>query len=269
MSTPIIPQKKYIRHMFLHFFLQSALVILSLMTILFLVAIWLKDNSIIDSFWGLGILIISVFTLIASSEITGKKVLLTSLVAIWSLRLSIHIFLRNRKHGEDFRYAAWRKQWKFFYLRSYFQVFLLQGCLMLLVASPIILVNSSPAEHTGLIDCIGTVIFLSGFIIESIADLQLYRFKQLPENVGNLMTSGAWRFSRHPNYFGEALLWFGIWIIAIPEVDGLFTIVSPVLMALLLRYVSGVPMLEKKYEGREDWEKYKKDVPPFIPHFRK
>jgi steroid 5-alpha reductase family enzyme len=255
--------------MFLHFFLQSALIILSLMTILFLVAIWLKDNSIIDSFWGLGILIISVFTLIASSEITFKKVFLASLVAIWSLRLSIHIFLRSWKHGEDFRYEACRKQWKFFYLRSYFQDFVLQGSLMLLVASPIILVNSSPAEHIGLIDSFGIVVFLAGFAFESIADLQLIRFKKNPENAGHLISSGLWRFSRHPNYFGEALLWFGIWIITIPEVDGVFTILSPVLMTLLLRYVSGVPMLEKKYEGREDWEKYKKDVPPFIPHFRK
>jgi steroid 5-alpha reductase family enzyme len=255
--------------MFLHLFLQSALIILISMTILFLVAIKLKDNSIVDIFWGLGFLIITAFTLLAADAITFKKVLLISMVTTWSLRLSIHIFLRNRNRGEDFRYLAWRKQWKYFYLRSYFQVFLLQGCIMLLVASPIILVNSSPAEHLGFVDYIGIAVFLAGIVFESVADLQLKRFKQLPENAGNLISSGVWKYSRHPNYFGEAVLWFGIWILAIPEIDGIFTILSPILITLLLRYVSGVPMMEKKYEGREDWEKYKKDVPPFIPHFRK
>ena len=259
----------YIRLMFLNLFLQSALIIYISMTVLFLVAILIKDNSIVDSFWGFGFLVITTYTLIASGDITLKKILLLGMVALWSLRLVSHIFKRNRKRGEDFRYQAWRKQWKNFYLRSYFQVILLQGSIMVLVASPIIMVNSSSGGQPGFIYFLGITIFLAGFSFESIADIQLQNFKKDPENTGKLLTSGLWKFSRHPNYFGEAILWFGIWLIALPEVDGVFTILSPLLITFLLRYVSGVPMMEKKYEGSEEWESYKREAPPFVPKFRK
>jgi len=255
--------------MFLNLFLQSALIIYISMTVLFLVAILIKDNSIVDSFWGFGFLVITTYTLIASGDITLKKILLLGMVALWSLRLVSHIFKRNRKRGEDFRYQAWRKQWKNFYLRSYFQVILLQGSIMVLVASPIIMVNSSSGGQPGFIYFLGITIFLAGFSFESIADIQLQNFKKDPENTGKLLTSGLWKFSRHPNYFGEAILWFGIWLIALPEVDGVFTILSPLLITFLLRYVSGVPMMEKKYEGSEEWESYKREAPPFVPKFRK
>lgn len=254
--------------MFLSLLLQSALIILICMTILFLVATKIRNNSIIDIFWGPGFLIISLFSLLTADQITAKKIILLCMVALWSLRLSGHIFLRNKGRGEDFRYLEWRKQWKYFYLRSYLQVFILQGAIMIIVASPLILVISSASEHIGILELSGIVLFISGFLIESIADYQLKKFKASGSS-GKLMTSGLWQFSRHPNYFGEAVLWWGIWLMAIPEIDGLFSIISPVIITLLLRYVSGVPLLEKKQESHPDWEEYKSKVPPFIPWIHK
>jgi steroid 5-alpha reductase family enzyme len=140
---------------------------------------------------------------------------------------------------------------------------------MLIIASPVILVNSSTSDEVGFLDILAIVIFLSGFIFETIADAQLTKFRTEPPNKGKIITTGLWQYSRHPNYFGEALLWWGIWLFAASEINGLIALVSPVLITLLLRYVSGVPLLEKKYEGRADWEEYKKKVPPFIPCFRR
>jgi steroid 5-alpha reductase family enzyme len=254
--------------MFLSLLLQSALIILICTTILFLVATKIRNNSIIDIFWGPGFLIISLFTLLSADQLTAKKIIILSMVALWSLRLSGHIFLRNKGRGEDFRYLEWRKQWKYFYLRSYLQVFMLQGAILLIVASPLILVNGSTSEHIGILELSGIIVFMSGFLIESIADFQLKKFKACG-NSGKLMTSGLWQYSRHPNYFGEAVLWWGIWLMAIPEIDGLFTIVSPAIITILLRYVSGVPLLEKKQESHPEWAEYKSKVPPFIPRIHK
>ncbi len=249
-------------------FLYNTLLILICMTGLFLLACRLKDNSVVDIFWGLGFAIIALFTMFISGDLTLKKALVCIVISAWGLRLSVHIFLRNRGRGEDFRYRNWRETWKNFYLQSFFKIFMLQGILMLIIASPVILINASASDDPGFLDICGLIFFFAGFAFEVIGDTQLARFRAIPENKGNLVKSGLWQYTRHPNYFGEALLWWGIWLMAVPEVNGLFTIVSPIVITLLLRYVSGVPMLEKKYEGRSDWEEYKSKVPAFIPRFR-
>jgi len=236
-----------------------------MMNVLFILAILSKDNSIIDIFWGSGFIIITICALILTSEVTLKKFLVASLVATWGLRLTLHIYLRNRGSGEDFRYKNWRNTWKNFYLRSYFQVFMLQGLIMLIISSPVVLILSGEAQTIGFLDILGILIFATGFLFESIGDYQLLRFRKNSANQGRLIKTGLWSYTRHPNYFGEALLWWGIWLMAVSETDSLFTIISPLLITFLLRYVSGVPMLEKKYEHHPEWDEYKKQVPPFIP----
>lgn len=250
-------------------FLNSALLIAVCMTLLFVVAAVIKNNSIVDIFWGLGFVIIAIFSISFSGDFTAKKILASSLVLIWGLRLSAHIFFRNIGKGEDFRYKAWREQWKNFYVRSFFQVFVLQGIMMLIIASPVTLVNSSASDEIGFLDILAVLVFASGFIFETVGDAQLTRFRTDPANKGKIITTGLWKYTRHPNYFGEALLWWGIWLFAASEINGLLTLISPVVITLLLRFVSGVPLLEKKYEGRTDWEEYKKLVSPFIPRYRK
>jgi len=142
---------------------------------------------------------------------------------------------------------------------------MLQGFFMLLIAWPIIHLNQGSSVDFGMIDIAGILIFSTGFYFEAMGDYQLTRFRKDPINSGKIITTGLWKFTRHPNYFGEALLWWGIWLMAVPLVDGIYTVISPITITLLLRYVSGVPMLEKKYEGRADWEEYKSRTPVFVP----
>ncbi|NVO18169.1 MAG: DUF1295 domain-containing protein [Bacteroidetes bacterium] len=247
--------------------LISLLSLFICLNLLFLVSLKLKDNSIIDIFWGSGFVIVSAITLFIPGEITVKKLIISLAVTAWGLRLSIYLFIRKKGKGEDYRYKAWRNTWQRFRLRSYFQVFILQGLIMFLVSSPVMLVNNSRSEHMGILEFAGIFVFLFGITYETIADQQLRRFCSKEENAGKLMVSGLWQFCRHPNYFGESLIWWGIWLFAVPEIDGLFTIVSPILMTFLLRYVSGVPMLEKKQAEKSEWEAYKNKVPAFIPNF--
>ena len=248
---------------------DAALVVFVYMSLVFALALVLHDNSIVDIFWGLGFIVLTVFSIIRNGSPGILQFLVTLMVLIWGLRLSVHIFKRNLGRGEDFRYANWRRTWKFFILRSYLQVFMLQGFFMLVISWPVlhVLNNPSPAVP-GFIHASGLLVFLAGFLFEAIGDYQLAVFRKNPDNAGKLITTGLWKLTRHPNYFGEALLWWGFWLLALPLIDGIYTVVSPLVITWLLRYVSGVPMLEKKYEGRPDWEAYKAKTPVFIPFLR-
>ncbi|MHC1774032.1 MAG: DUF1295 domain-containing protein [Lentimicrobium sp.] len=245
---------------------QASVVVIAYMTAVFLLAILIKDNSIVDIFRGIGFIVLATSALLRSAVIDPIKVITTALILIWALRLSVHIYLRNTGRGEDFRYANRRHTWKFFVLRSFLQVFMLQGFFMLVIAWPVLHILGSSAEtEPGVMEFAGVLIFLTGFFFEAGGDYQLVQFRKNPENAGKLITTGLWKYTRHPNYFGEAMLWWGIWLMAVPVVDGIYTLISPITITLLLRYVSGVPMLEKKYEGRADWEEYKAKTPVFAP----
>ncbi|MCX6286199.1 MAG: DUF1295 domain-containing protein [Bacteroidetes bacterium] len=246
-------------------FTEIALLILIYMSLVFILAQIAKDNSIVDIFWGLGFILIAIYSFIQDTEPDLRKWIVTFLVALWGVRLSVHIFLRNRGRGEDFRYRHWRETWKYFVLRSFVQIFLLQGLFMFIISSPVYYINFYSKEPLGFLDTLGLVVFGIGFLFEAVADYQLMDFKKKPENHGKIITSGLWEMSRHPNYFGEALVWWGISFYALNLPNGWMTLISPVIITLLLRFVSGVPMLEKKYSGRPDWEEYKRKTAVFIP----
>ena len=247
-------------------FLFIAGVIVGFFILFYALSLVLKDASIVDIAWGLGFILVAV-TGALLHELHPILVLQMLIVSAWGLRLSGHIFLRKLKHpGEDFRYAAWRRDWgRTFWWRSYLQVFLLQALFLLVIALPIIVTAERGSEAIGLLALGGAAAWFFGFLFESIADAQLSSFKKDPANKGKLMTSGLWRFSRHPNYFGEAVQWWGIWLIALSVPGTWWTVVSPLTITFLLRFVSGVPMLEKKYMGREDFEQYKARTHAFIP----
>jgi steroid 5-alpha reductase family enzyme len=152
-----------------------------------------------------------------------------------------------------------------FALRSYVQIFLLQGTLMLVVGMPVLVAGFGRGPSIGMLDYVGVAIWLIGFLYETVADFQLLLFKRNPENRGAIMTKGLWRYSRHPNYFGEALLWWGPFLIALGTPFGIWTVISPLTIAFLLLRVSGIPMLEKKYENRQDFAAYKDRTNAFIP----
>ncbi len=248
--------------------IDVGLVVCLYMTIVFILALARKDNSIVDVAWGIGFIIITVYTIIQSGEVDLRKMIVSLLVLLWGLRLSFHILVRNSGKGEDFRYKAWRNSWKYFFLRSYFQIFLLQGLLMLVISTPIWFINSGIGGPLGLLDSIGLFIFGFGFLFEVIADYQLAEFKKNPTNAGKLMTTGLWSMSRHPNYFGESLVWWGITFYALSFPNGWCTMISPVIITILLRFVSGVPMLEKKYKENPDWADYKAKTAAFVPFIK-
>jgi steroid 5-alpha reductase family enzyme len=250
------------------YYLQTGLLIFIYMVLVFLIALIRKDNSIVDIFWGLGFIVVAGYSFMYSGNYGLLQMIMNLLVLLWGLRLTFYIFFRNRGKGEDFRYKAWRDTWKYFVLRSFFQIFMLQGLFMFLVALPIVFVNRMAASGMDGFSTAGTILFLAGFLFETIGDYQLVRFKKDPGNKGKIITTGLWKITRHPNYFGEALLWWGIAFFAAGYPGGWMTLISPILITLLLRFVSGVPMLEKKYRGRPDWEEYKRKTPPFVPFLR-
>lgn len=254
----------------IHLFLISALAVFIYMTAVFIIAQIKKNNSIVDIAWGPGFLVIALSLLFYTNNFSFNNLIITAMVFLWSARLSIHIFLRSHGKGEDFRYAEWRKGWGNKQAwNAFYRVFMLQAVIMIFVASPLIVIFTSEPSQLSIIHFAGIIIFLFGFLFESIADFQLYIFKQNPVNRGKIISSGLWSFTRHPNYFGEAVLWWGIGIYAAAFHSFYIALIGPFILNMLLLFVSGIPLLEKKYSGRPDWEEYKIKTPAFLPIFGK
>lgn len=244
----------------------AALIVLGFMTLAFVISVIRKRNDFADTAWGLGFIVVAVSTLLLNGTYYEKQLLVTGLVALWGLRLSGHIYLRNRGKKEDHRYEDLKKKWKGnFYLQSYLNVFLSQGFLLLLISVPVIFINSSSDAGFQLLDGLAVIIWFIGFYFESNGDYQLTEFIKDPKNKGHVMKEGLWKYTRHPNYFGEVMQWWGIFLIALSLPNGVFTIVGPLVITILITKVSGIPLLEKKYEGRPEWEAYKKKTSIFFP----
>lgn len=255
----------------LNVFSFALLLLVLFMTLIFAIAMRVKDNSIVDIAYGCAFILVawSSYGLYASGH--PRQQLLLLLISVWGLRLATHIFMRKRKEdGEDVRYRQWRESWgKTFVWRSFLQIFMLQGAVVWGVALPVLLVMTQPGGALGWLDFCGVLIWLIGFGCEALGDYQLLRFKQRPENRGKIIQCGLWRYTRHPNYFGEATLWWGIFLIALNAPYGASALISPVLIAFLLLKVSGIPMLEAKYADRPDFEDYKQRTNAFFPWFPK
>ncbi len=225
-----------------------------------------KDNSIVDIAWGPGFIAISIVLLSYTGFTTFFHLLILSAVCLWALRLSIHILIRNWGKPEDFRYAEWREEWgKKEPWKAFYKVYMLQGGAMLVISLPVIVSFASIREEVNLISVVGLGVFIIGFIFETVGDLQLSQFKKKKVNKGKIIQSGLWKYTRHPNYFGESVVWWGIWLLSFGQGYEYLTIISPITITLLLRYGSGVPMLEEKYKEREDFQRYAEKTPVFVP----
>jgi steroid 5-alpha reductase family enzyme len=234
------------------------------MTFWFIISLFKKRNDVADIAWGLGFVLLS-WTGGLLSGLNFRSVVINSLITIWGVRLAWHIYLRNYQKPEDYRYQMWRKEWKYFYLRSFLQIYLLQGLLLYLIVLPVIFINYSSFSGFRMLDMIGLIVWIIGFYFESVGDYQLKKFISNPTNKGKIMNLGLWRYSRHPNYFGEVTQWWGIFIIALSIPNGYITIIGPMTITILILFVSGVPLLEKIYAGRSDFEEYKKQTSIFLP----
>ena len=249
--------------------LQSVGIIFIYATIWFIISIIKKRNDIADIAWGIGYVMLCVFYII-TQEYSLRATILYSLVIIWGVRLSIHIFTRNKGKTEDFRYLNWRNEWgKSFLLRSYFQIYLLQGLFLLIIISPVAIVAAHNQPGLTLLDFIGIAVWCIGFYFQTVGDFQLLRFIKNPLNKGQVLSTGLWKYTRHPNYFGEVAMWWGIFFISLHSPHGIYGLISPLVITFLILFVSGVPMLERRYDGNSQYEAYRKRTSPFFPWFRK
>ncbi len=245
-------------------YIDTSILIFMYMTVWFTIAQVIKNNSIVDIAWGLGFVLIAWYLYFLYPN--PRRFLLVSFVTIWGLRLATHIFIRNKGKGEDWRYVNWRKGWgnRAFFM-AFFKVFMLQGVFMFFIALPIMQCTAKAIDHYWL-TYLGTVVFLFGFIWESLADWQLMQFKKDSSNKGKIMQSGVWAYSRHPNYFGEILVWWGLFLCSIPFGTWYIALLSPVIITLLMTRISG-PMLEAKYKDRPHYKQYLEETNAFIPKF--
>lgn len=261
-------------------YFSTLIIIFLFMCYVFILAQLFKNNSIVDIFWGLGFIVIIVyFVLNSNSYIERQPVLLTKhlvnmCIIIWGLRLAVYIYTRNKGKGEDWRYINFRKLWSKHnipqWLGAFFQVFMLQGFFMFVVALPVIHANNA-YSGVNILTVFGVLIWITGFSFEAIGDYQLAAFKKNPENKGKIMLNGLWKYTRHPNYFGEMTMWWGIWLMSVnffTPVQTIISIISPLTITWLLTKVSGVPMLESKYKDDAEYMEYIKNTPSFFPKFR-
>lgn len=246
---------------------DAALALALALVPLWALSVRLRDVSIVDPFWGPGFAIVATVTLARHSDGGPRAWLVWALVGVWALRLAVHL-LRRRGHGEDFRYAAMRaRHGPSFVWTSLGIVFGLQGALILGIAAPVLAAVSAAPGPLGPLDAAGALLWAAGFTFEAVGDHQLQAFKQDPANRGRVCDRGLWRYTRHPNYFGDALLWWGLGLFG-ASVGAWITLLGPALMTFLLVRVSGVALLEKDIaERRPAYRDYIRRTSAFLPWF--
>jgi steroid 5-alpha reductase family enzyme len=256
----------------LQIFYQAALIILVLITLLWIWSVFIKNASIVDIFWGIGFVIVNAFYVFMSGELNARKILILTLVSVWGLRLAIYLAYRNIGKGEDFRYQEFRKNFgpKRYWWVSFFQTFLLQGILIMIIS--LTLLGISTSNNSGdltVLDYLGIVIWLIGFTFEAGGDFQLTRFKRNTENKGKVLNTGFWKYTRHPNYFGDATVWWSYAIFCIAA-GSYWQIIGSLVMTILLIKISGVALLEKSLkETKPHYKDYIQKTNSFFPWFPK
>ena len=257
---------------FLQIYLQALLVIMIMMAVLWIISAILKNVSIVDLFWGAGFVLAAGFYFIKADGSDLRKIILLFLVSIWGLRLSFYLTWRNYGKGEDFRYREFRKKYgenRYWWI-SFFQTFLLQGLLMWLISAPLLGAQYEGADRNlGILDYAGVILWTIGFVFEAGGDYQLAVFKANPANKGKVLDTGFWKYTRHPNYFGDTAVWWGYGLICLSE-GGYLPFLGSLLMTALIIKVSGVALLEKSLkEQKPQYKEYIEKTSAFIPWFPK
>lgn len=245
--------------------LATGLLLFLYMSSWWLVALVKKRADIADIAWGLGFMLVAWSSLFLG-QVTVYGLVLNIFVTVWALRLAFHIYYRSKDREEDFRYQALKKRWGAdFNLRLFSDVFLLQGCILYIVALPILWIHTHPGEVS--LDVLAVVlpIWLAGFLIEAIADRQLALFQKNLSNKGKLLTTGLWGYVRHPNYLGELIQWWAIWLMAAFLPFGWILCLSPLLLTYLMFEVSGVKPLEEKMKKNPEFKEYADITPSLVP----
>jgi steroid 5-alpha reductase family enzyme len=246
-------------------YLLALTAICSIAVATWIASLFKRDVSIVDSIWSVLIWAAGIVYIGTTPDVSVRGWLMIALLTLWAVRLSVYITARNWGEPEDRRYQNIRANHQpNFALKSLYIVFLLQGMLAWVVSLPL-LAAAHGAASLGIIDMLGAALALFGFTFEAIADWQLSRFKARPDSRGRVLSEGLWRYSRHPNYFGECCTWWGFWLIAL-SAGGWWSIASPILMTILLLRVSGVTLLEREiHERRPEYAQYIKRTNAFLP----
>lgn len=252
--------------MFLEQLAVTFSVIGAFVTMLFVLSLIIKRNDIADVAWGVGIFIVALVSYSGGAR-SELSLILTVLAGLWGLRLTLRIFFRNRKKPEDFRYRKWREDWgKWFYVRSFMQVYLLQGFLMVIVGYSFVHVSIfGDTSALRLTSIVGLSLWLVGYFFEVVGDWQLDRFIASKPAPGEILSSGLWKYTRHPNYFGEVTMWWGVWLMIVTLPLSYIALISPLTITFLILKVSGIPMLEKSFESNPNFQEYKKRTSAFFP----
>ncbi len=248
----------------------AAVAVAALMVGTWLVSLVLRNASIVDITWGLGFVVVAWVSALRADAASGAASVLVAMVTVWGLRLGVYLFWRNHGNGEDYRYVAMRRRWgKRFWLISLATVFVLQGALMWIVSLPVQVAHVGDARDgalAGVALVIGLALYAIGLLFEVGGDAQLARFKADPTNEGKVMRSGLWRYTRHPNYFGDACVWWGVGIVAQAVTGTWWALLGPLVMNILLLRVSGVALLERSLRKRKpDYAEYVRTTSAFVP----
>ncbi len=246
--------------------LWSAGALLVYVLLLWILSLPLHDVSIVDPGWGFGFVVVAWVALAVGTGCGGRRILLAVLVSLWGLRLAGYLVARKlRERREDPRYGEWRERWgSRFVLVSLVAVFLFQGLLIWIVSLPV--QGSAPqGDRLGVLDWIGVAVWAVGIAFEAVGDYQLARFKSDPANRGKVMDRGLWRYTRHPNYFGDFTVWWGIYLIALSTGGAWWTIIGPLVMSTLLIRVSGKGHLEERMKERPGYAEYIERTSGFLP----
>lgn len=228
------------------------------------IAYTLKTDRFTDLFYGLTFAVVTLSALVNSGSLDFSRVLLASLIFIWGTRLAFYLYIRIRRMKKDERFDGIRSD-----LKKFSGFWILQAFSIFIIISPVLIYMNSPVKGFGSAGIIGVAIWLAGFITETIADLQKFRFKK--KNPHTWIQSGLWKYSRHPNYFGEILCWIGVFIFTMPALAGWtwLSISSPIFIAILILYISGIPLLEKQYDSKygknPDYKEYKENTSLLFP----
>ena len=253
-------------------FFQASLIILILVTLLWIWSVFIKNVSIVDIFWGLGFVVVNTFYVFMSGELNARKIVILTLVCIWGFRLAIYLAIRNIGKGEDFRYQEFRQNYgpKRYWWFSYFQTFLLQGILIMIISLPLLGINYNNSNgNLEILDYLGIIIWIIGFTFETVGDFQLSNFKRDPKNKGKILHTGLWKYTRHPNYFGDSAVWWAYGIFSIAA-GSYWQAIGAVIMTLLILKISGVSLLEKTLkETKPQYKEYIQKTSSFMPWFPK
>jgi steroid 5-alpha reductase family enzyme len=257
---------------FFKIYLEALYVILTVMCLLWLVSIFIRNVSIVDIFWGMGFVLTCAVYFISTTPHGNRNILIMTLVTLWGLRLSIFLAWRNIGKGEDFRYREFRKKYgeKRYWWISFFQTFLLQGLLMWLISAPLLGAQYLHQETAlGIMDYIAVIIWIIGISFEAGGDIQLARFRSDPANKGKVLDKGFWKYTRHPNYFGDSAVWWAYALLSV-SAGSYLPVLGSLLMTLLIIKVSGVALLEKSLsEKKPQYREYVEKTSAFIPWFPK